>query len=131
VRKIATITQTACQKHLSRGVAPETGRKNGGAYPAVGAGGSAAQQVCIGAITSLNAAASGLVRTAAVWVEFQQLLQQPGAVGAEGAGVALLLALLGTLPDGEVAALTGRSVTGVRVRRTKLGLPTARDGRRR
>jgi hypothetical protein len=35
------------------------------------------------------------------------------------------LALLGTLPDGEVAVLVGRSVTGVRVKRTRLGIPTA------
>jgi hypothetical protein len=41
------------------------------------------------------------------------------------------LALLGTLPDAEVAERTGRSTNGVRQKRTKLGIPTARDRRRR
>jgi hypothetical protein len=40
------------------------------------------------------------------------------------------LALLGTLPDAEVAARVGRTVNAVRVRRTRSGIPTARDGRR-
>jgi hypothetical protein len=40
------------------------------------------------------------------------------------------LALLGTLPDDEVAARIGRTTNAVRVKRTKLRIPTARDGRR-
>jgi hypothetical protein len=39
--------------------------------------------------------------------------------------------LLGQLPDEEVAARTGRTAHAVRVRRTRLGIPTARDWRRR
>jgi hypothetical protein len=41
------------------------------------------------------------------------------------------LQLLGRLPDADVAAIAGRTVTAVRIRRTKLGIPTARDGRKR
>jgi hypothetical protein len=41
------------------------------------------------------------------------------------------LALLGTKPDDELAAKLGRSVKAVTVRRLKLGIRTARDGRRR
>jgi hypothetical protein len=41
------------------------------------------------------------------------------------------LALLGTAPVAEVAARVGRSETAVRVRRNRLGLPTAADRRRR
>jgi hypothetical protein len=41
------------------------------------------------------------------------------------------LSLLGRLPDEEVAARTGRTANGVRVMRTRLGIPTARDRRRR
>lgn len=40
-------------------------------------------------------------------------------------------ALLGVLPDEEVARLTGHSVNGVRVRRTRLRIATACDGRKR
>jgi len=40
------------------------------------------------------------------------------------------LALLGTLPDAEVAAQIGRSVSAARVMRTRVGISTARDGRR-
>lgn len=40
------------------------------------------------------------------------------------------LALLGRVPDADVARLTGRSVEGVRIKRTRLGIATARDGRR-
>jgi hypothetical protein len=40
------------------------------------------------------------------------------------------LVLLGTLPDADVAARIGRSTNAVRVKRTKLRIPTARDGRR-
>jgi hypothetical protein len=40
------------------------------------------------------------------------------------------LALLGTLPDDEVAALLGRTTNAVRVKRGKLRIPKARDGRR-
>jgi hypothetical protein len=36
---------------------------------------------------------------------------------------------LGKLPDGEVAARTGRSVNAVRVKRTKLGIASACDRR--
>ena len=39
--------------------------------------------------------------------------------------------LLGTLPDAEVARMLGLSVHAVRLKRTRLGIPTARDGRRR
>ena len=39
--------------------------------------------------------------------------------------------LLGTLPDAEVAQRIGRPVHAVRLKRTRLGIPTARDGRRR
>ena len=41
------------------------------------------------------------------------------------------IALLGTLPDEEVARRTGRTVEGVRIRRTRLGIPTFEDRRRR
>jgi hypothetical protein len=41
------------------------------------------------------------------------------------------LVLLGTMMDEEVARLIGRSVNAVRVMRTRLGVPTARDGRLR
>jgi hypothetical protein len=41
------------------------------------------------------------------------------------------LRLLGKLPDEEVARRTGRTANGVRVRRTRRGIPTARDRRRR
>jgi len=41
------------------------------------------------------------------------------------------LALLSTMPDADLAAQIGRSVVAVRVMRTRLGIPTARDGRRR
>src|SRR5262245_47917308 len=41
------------------------------------------------------------------------------------------LALLGELPDAEVARRTGRSRVAVTVKRNRLGIPTARDGRRR
>jgi hypothetical protein len=41
------------------------------------------------------------------------------------------LALLGTLPDGELAAQIGRSATAVRVMRTRLGIASACDRRRR
>jgi hypothetical protein len=41
------------------------------------------------------------------------------------------LDLLGRLPDDEVAARTGRTANGVRVMRTRLGIATARDRRRR
>jgi hypothetical protein len=39
------------------------------------------------------------------------------------------LDLLGTLPDAEVAARIGRTVNAVRVKRTKLRIPAARDDR--
>jgi hypothetical protein len=39
--------------------------------------------------------------------------------------------LLGTLPDAEVARMLGLSVHAVRLKQTRLGIPTARDGRRR
>src|SRR5262245_47396880 len=41
------------------------------------------------------------------------------------------VALLGKLPDDEVARRVGRAVEGVRVKRSKLGIPAARDGRKR
>jgi hypothetical protein len=41
------------------------------------------------------------------------------------------LALLGTLPDADVAAIAGRTVEAVRQRRTGLGIPTVRDGRKK
>ncbi len=41
------------------------------------------------------------------------------------------VALLGTLPDDEVAAWVGRTVNAVRLKRTRSGIPTASDGRRR
>ena len=41
------------------------------------------------------------------------------------------LRLLGRLPDEEVATRTGRTANGVRVMRTRRGIPTARDRRRR
>ncbi len=41
------------------------------------------------------------------------------------------LALLGTIPDEEAAKQIGRGVEGVRQKRTKLGVPTARDRRRK
>jgi hypothetical protein len=41
------------------------------------------------------------------------------------------LALLGTLPDEQVAARIGRTVEAVRLMRTRRGIPTARDRRRR
>jgi hypothetical protein len=39
------------------------------------------------------------------------------------------IALLGTVPDREVARRTGRSVDGVRRQRTKLGIANQHDGR--
>ena len=39
--------------------------------------------------------------------------------------------LVGTQPDAEVARMLGLSVHAVRLKRTRLGIPTARDGRRR
>src|SRR5262249_20618366 len=41
------------------------------------------------------------------------------------------VALLGKLPDDQVARRVGRTVEGVRVKRAKLGIPTARDRRKR
>jgi len=41
------------------------------------------------------------------------------------------LRLLGTAPDDVVAARVGRTANAVRVMRTRLGIPTARDGRRK
>jgi hypothetical protein len=41
------------------------------------------------------------------------------------------LALLGTMPDAEVAAQIGRKETAVRSKRSKLGIRSARDRRRR
>ena len=41
------------------------------------------------------------------------------------------LALLGTIPDAELAAQIGRSATPVRVKRTQLGIASACDRRRR
>ena len=41
------------------------------------------------------------------------------------------IALLGTLPDEEVARRTGRTPNGVRIMRTRLGIPTFTDRRRR
>src|SRR5262249_31671492 len=41
------------------------------------------------------------------------------------------LALLGTLPDADLAAQIGRSTTAVRVKRTRLGIPSPCDRRRR
>jgi hypothetical protein len=41
------------------------------------------------------------------------------------------LALLGNIPDDEVAARTGRSHDAVRIRRQKLGLPNPADRRKR
>jgi hypothetical protein len=41
------------------------------------------------------------------------------------------LRLLGTLPDAEVARRTGRPVNAVRIKRTRLGIPTAKGRRRR
>ena len=42
-----------------------------------------------------------------------------------------VIALLGTLPDDEVARMTGRTSNGVRIMRTRLGIPTFEDRRRR
>jgi hypothetical protein len=39
------------------------------------------------------------------------------------------MALLGTLPEEEVAARTGRTANGVRPKRCALGIPNPRDGR--
>jgi hypothetical protein len=41
------------------------------------------------------------------------------------------LALLGTLPDAEVAARIGRTETAVHTKRSKLGIRSARDRRGR
>jgi hypothetical protein len=41
------------------------------------------------------------------------------------------LALLGTMPDADLARRIGRTVEAVRGRRTELGIPSARDRRRR
>ena len=41
------------------------------------------------------------------------------------------IALLGTVPDDEVARRTGRTPNGVRIMRTRLGIPTFKDLRRR
>jgi hypothetical protein len=52
------------------------------------------------------------------------------AARAERAWPAGHLALLGTMPDDEMAARTGRSENAARVKRTKLGIPTFCDRRR-
>jgi hypothetical protein len=44
---------------------------------------------------------------------------------------AATLALLGTLPDDELATRIGRTPEAVRIKRTQLGIPNARDRRRR
>src|SRR5262249_13675357 len=49
---------------------------------------------------------------------------------AETGGTAEQLALLGTAPDEDLARRLGGSVKAVRVRRTRRGIPTARDRRR-
>jgi hypothetical protein len=41
------------------------------------------------------------------------------------------LALLGTMPDADVAARIGRTVEAVRAQRTRRGIATARDRRRK
>jgi hypothetical protein len=41
------------------------------------------------------------------------------------------LRLLGEAPDAEVVARTGRTVNSVRIKRTRLGIPTANDRRKR
>jgi hypothetical protein len=41
------------------------------------------------------------------------------------------LALLGTMPDEEVATQIGKTLVAVRIRRTRLGIPSACDRRRR
>ena len=53
------------------------------------------------------------------------------AARAERAWPVAHLALLGKLTDAEVAERTGRSENAVRVKRTKLGIPSAYDRRRR
>ena len=64
--------------------------------------------------------------------DLHDLLALSRAKRWEGQGwTAEQTALLGTMPDAEVAAKTGHSVIGVRVRRTRLGVATYRDGRRR
>jgi hypothetical protein len=41
------------------------------------------------------------------------------------------LSLLGNMPDAQVARRTGRTVSAVRIKRQKLGIPNRHDGRRR
>jgi hypothetical protein len=41
------------------------------------------------------------------------------------------MVLLGTMPDDEVAALIGRTVSAVRHMRAKRGIANAKDGRRK
>jgi hypothetical protein len=49
----------------------------------------------------------------------------------EGGWTAAQLAMLGTLPDERLAARIGRTPTAVRVMRTRLGMPSACDRRRK
>jgi hypothetical protein len=58
-------------------------------------------------------------------------LRLPSGRWAETGWTAAQLALLGTLPDERLAACIGRTPTAVRVMRTRLGIPSACDRRRK
>jgi hypothetical protein len=60
----------------------------------------------------------------------RELGLKPTGCWAEAGWTRERLALLGTLPDERLAARIGRTVTAVRVMRTRLGIPSARDRRR-
>lgn len=73
-----------------------------------------------------------MCKAAAKRSDLPRLLDLAHAKRWEGKGwTAEQTALLGTMPDAEVAALTGRTTDAVRIRRTRLGIPTYWDGRRK
>jgi hypothetical protein len=70
-------------------------------------------------------------RAAARRTDLARLLERAQAKRWEGRDwTPEQVALLGTIPDEELAALTGRPESAVRVKRSKLGIPACR-GRRR
>lgn len=71
-------------------------------------------------------------KAAAKRTDLRRLLDLAHVKRWEGKGwTAEQTALLGTVPDGELAALTGRTTTAVRLRRTRLGIASHSDGRRK